>query len=286
MSTLTPEDTQSDDVELFAVSGPRDPPIVLKPTVNGVELKMELDTGATVSLASEWVWKEVFKKCPLDECQTLLRTYTGQRLPVLGQTNIAVEYEDQKANLPLLIVPGDGLALWGRSWLSVIRLNRPVIKNITKGVEPILSRYPDLFEEELGTLKGVEIQLSIAKDAIPQFKKPRPVPYALRGAVERDLDRLENLGVIEKTNFSHWAAPIVTVPKPDGSVCIYGDYKVTINPALEVDQYLVPKAEDFFATLAGAQKFTKFGFVSRLPASSDQQRLSTVCDNKYAQRSI
>ena len=180
------QDIQSEDndAELFTLSALRDPPIVLKPTVNGVELKMELDTGATVSLASERTWKEVFNSCPLEECQTILRTYTGQKLPVLGQMNVTVEYEDQKAELPLLIVPGDGPALWGRSWLSAIKLNWPSIKSITYGVESLIAKYPDLFKEELGTLKGVEIKLSIAKDAILQFKKPRPVPYALRGAVE------------------------------------------------------------------------------------------------------
>ena len=181
------KDTQ--DAELFAVSTPRDTLIILKPTINGVELKMELDTGTTVSLASERVWKEVFNKCPLGECQALLRMYTGQRLPVLGQMDVAVEYEDQKVELPLLIVPGDGPALWGRNWLSAIQLNWPYIKNITQEIEPILSKYSELFKEELGTLKGVEIKLSIAKDANPRFKRPRPVPYALHGAVEKDLER-------------------------------------------------------------------------------------------------
>ena len=185
--------------------------------------------------------------------------------------NVTVEYEHQKAKLPLLIVPGDGPALWGRSWLSAIQLNWPSIKSITDGVESLIARYPDLFKEELGMLKGVEIKLSIAKDAIPQFKKPHPVPYALRSAVERDLERLENLGVIEKVSFSHWAAPIVTVPKPDGNVRICGDYKVTINPVLEVDQYPVPKAEDLFATLAGGRaKVHDIRFISFLSASSAQ----------------
>ena len=89
------EDNGSEDTQLFAISEPRYSPMVVKPTVDGVELKMELDTGATVSLESERVWKEVFKKCPLEKCQTLLRTYTGERLPVLGQLNVTVEYEDE-----------------------------------------------------------------------------------------------------------------------------------------------------------------------------------------------
>ena len=35
-----------------------------------------------------------------------------------------------------------------------------------------------------------------------------------------------------------------------------GDYKVTLNPALDVDQYRVPPSEDLFATLAGGKQFS------------------------------
>ena len=38
----------------------------------------------------------------------------------------------------------------------------------------------------------------------------------------------------------------------DGSVRICGDYKVTINPQLEIDHYPLPTPENLFATLAGA----------------------------------
>ena len=65
------------------------------------------------------------------------------------------------------------------------------------------------------------------------------------------------LGVIEKVNYSNWAAPIVPVPKPDGSIRICGDYKVAINPSLLVDQFPVPKAEDLFSSLAGGKNFSK-----------------------------
>ena len=51
--------------------------------------------------------------------------------------------------------------------------------------------------------------------------------------------------------------PVVLVPKHDGSVRICGDFKGTINPILQAQQYPLPRIEDIFAHLAGGQKFSK-----------------------------
>ncbi len=83
------------------------------------------------------------------------------------------------------------------------------------------------------------------------------MPFALKDAVGQELDRLEKHGVIKKVDSSDWATPIVTVPKPEGKIRLCGDYKVTINQVLTVDQYPLPKPEDLFATLANGHKFTK-----------------------------
>ena len=73
----------------------------------------------------------------------------------------------------------------------------------------------------------------------------------------RGVKLTEKEGVLEKVDHSEWAAPIVTVPKKDGRVRICGDYKVTVNPALDVDQYPLPCPADLFATLAGGKYFSK-----------------------------
>ena len=65
------------------------------------------------------------------------------------------------------------------------------------------------------------------------------------------------MNVLEPVQFSDWAAPIVPVPKSDGSVRIY---KVTINRAAKVDQYPIPKIDDLFSSLAGDKKFTNLTY--------------------------
>lgn len=66
-----------------------------------------------------------------------------------------------------------------------------------------------------------------------------------------------NLNVWEQRAFwrkfptvSRHAAPIVAMPKKDGMFCICGEYKVTINEDVAVDQYRLPNSEELFTALA------------------------------------
>jgi len=49
----------------------------------------------------------------------------------------------------------------------------------------------------------------------------------------------------------------VAFPKGDGALRVCGDYKVTINPALVVNKYPLPRPEELMAQLEGGQKFSK-----------------------------
>ena len=121
----------------------------------------------------------------------------------------------------------------------------------------MLEEHKDVFKDELGTMKGVKAKLFVKPGSSPKFFKPRSFPHALKGAIEQELDRLERMGVMEKVRYSEWAAPIVPVVKPDKSIRVCGDYKVTINSALEVDQHPLPNPEELFVSLSGGAKFTK-----------------------------
>ena len=143
-----------------------------------------------------------------------------------------------------------------------IQLDWKTIRSISRGnntqqqLERLLTTYESIFTDDLGTIKTFQAQLAVPEQAQPRFCKPRSVPFALKPAIEQELDRLEKAGVLEKIAHSRWATPIVPVPKRDGKVRLCGDYKVTLNPVLQVDQYPLPKPDDLFATLAGGDKFS------------------------------
>ena len=176
--------------ELFAVKkGSPESAIIVEAKVNGVTLPIQLDTGASVSLISERVWKEILPGSELVKCATLQKTYTGERLHVLAQLQVRVEYSYQEKCLPLLVVAGNGPSLWGRNWLNEIRLDWGYIKQIQTGLQSLLLKYAELFREELGTLKGVRaklVPLHVPENATAKFFKPCPVPHVIRGAIEKD----------------------------------------------------------------------------------------------------
>ena len=99
--------------------------------------------------------------------------------------------------------------------------------------------------------------IHIEPDAQPVFCRPRAVPYAMRQRVVEELERLQQEGVIEPVEHSDWASPIV---KRNGSIRIWGDFKVTVNQVAKRDIYPLPRPEDLFTKLAGGVSFTKSDF--------------------------
>ena len=112
-------------------------------------------------------------------------------------------------------------------------------------------------KERLGTFTSAKAKLTLKDDSQARFLKARPMPYELKPKVEEELRRLQNEGILTKVEWSEWATPIVPVPKKDGSVRLCGDYKITVNPELQAEQYPLPPIEGIFANLAGGQKLSK-----------------------------
>ena len=262
MTEQTEVDSDSSDqsYNLFSIGSQAGTPIKVNLTVNQKPLTMELDTGASYSLISEQTYKATWPEgAPsLEQSTVKLHTYTGEQVVVVGSITVTVCYNAQVVELPLLIVKGEGPSLFGRNWLSKIKLDWCAINQVTSQVyQKVVDKYPEVFKDELGSLIGTKAKIHVDPQATPKFFKPRSVPYILRERVEKEIDRLLNEGIIEPVQFSDWAAPIVPIVKDDGRIRICGDYRVTINHLSKLDSYPIPKADDLFAALAGGKSFSK-----------------------------
>ena len=126
----------------------------------------------------------------------LLKTYTGERMQILGTLAVKVCY--RPFDLELVVVSGDAPCLMGRDWLQVIRLDWPLIAIVlqgasTRAVKGVLDNYPDVFTEGLGTIYPFKATLFVVKDAKLRFHRARPIPFALKSHVKEKLNRLEQM---------------------------------------------------------------------------------------------
>jgi len=86
-------------------------------------------------------------------------------------------------------------------WLQNIQLDWANIKAVymNKGqnkVEALVQKYPEVFQSSLGTMKSFKTHLHSKEHAEPKFFWPRAVPFAIKESVGRELDQLEEAGIV------------------------------------------------------------------------------------------
>ena len=234
-------------LSLFTVHSKARKPIKVTLQVNGHPLTMELDTGAAVSIVPSTIYNKLFPKLPLKPTTVRLSSYTRHPITVAGELKVTVSCDKQYKQLTLYVVEGGGPCLLGRDWLQQIRLDWKNICSVKaegkSQMEQLLQKYAQVFSEDVRSAKKFKASLHQKPGSQSKFSKARPVPFTLKGTMERELDLLENLAILEKVTHSQWASPVVPVPKADGCLRLCGNYKATLNPTLEVDQYPLPRLQ-------------------------------------------
>lgn len=75
------------------------------------------------------MWEE--KKCPqIKESKFIIRSYTGEKIKVVGVVRVEVTCWQQMKILPLVILKGTGPSLLGRGWLEALKLKSDEIKHM------------------------------------------------------------------------------------------------------------------------------------------------------------
>ena len=162
--------------------------IIVLPTVNSVVLPMELDTRSAISMIPVDVYQSKFANCQLQPSNKVLCSFTGESVPCKGMFKVNVQYNSHNVDLVLYVVRDSRHILFGRGWLEATRLDWSEIKFRSESgsvclshdcqLDGLVSKHQDLFDGQLGLLKGINAHV---------YTKPYWVPYALRPKVELEL---------------------------------------------------------------------------------------------------
>ncbi|XP_054259754.1 uncharacterized protein K02A2.6-like [Macrosteles quadrilineatus] len=153
--------------------------------------------------------------------------------------------------------------------------------NTSEELDKLLTNFQDIFKAEIGEINSEQGHIQLKEGAKPIFFKPRQVPYALRKAVEDELGlhRLESSGIISKVENSQWGTPIVPVTKPNGSVRLCADYKVTANKLILDEKYPIPRIEDIFTHMNKGKFFCTLDISNaylHLPMDEESREIQTI----------
>lgn len=118
------------------------------------------------------------------------------------------------------------------------------------------SEFTQLFNGKLGLYPHRQLDLELIPGAKPVHQRAYPVPHVHREVFKQELRRLVELGVLEPTGSSEWAAPSFIIPKKDGTVRWLTDFR-ELNKCIKRKKYPLPRISDIMTKRSGYRFFVK-----------------------------
>ncbi|KAD6796253.1 hypothetical protein E3N88_07149 [Mikania micrantha] len=123
---------------------------------------------------------------------------------------------------------------------------------------PVVKEYPEVFPEDLPGLppvRPVEFRIDLIPGATPVAKSPYRLAPSEKQELSNQLQELLDKGFI-RPSYSPWGAPVLFVKKKDESFRMCIDYR-ELNKLTIKNRYPLPRIDDLFDQLQGAQYFSK-----------------------------
>ena len=221
--------------------------------VNGTPIEFKLDTGADVSVIPESTFKQL-QGVTLQPSAVPLSGAGQQTLSVCGKFEGTLTHKTDVIQDEIFVVQTLKKALLGKPAIEALNLVARV-NSVSRG-EEIANKYPALFTG-LGSLEG-EYHIQLKEDATPfALTAPRRVALPLLPKVKRELERMEELGVISKIDEpTDWCSGMVVVPKANGDVRICVDL-TKLNESVCRERHIMPSVELTLGQLGEAKVFSK-----------------------------
>ncbi|XP_078240212.1 uncharacterized protein LOC144586237 [Pogona vitticeps] len=117
-------------------------------------------------------------------------------------------------------------------------------------IKEIEKEFQDVFSTKPGHTQMAEHCIN-TKEGMVVRSGSRNWPFHLKDVINKEVDEMLKLGIIEPSN-SPWRSYPVVVPKPDGKVRLCIDFR-KLNEVSKFDAYPMPRIEDLLEKLGGAK---------------------------------
>jgi len=243
--------------------------------VDGTDIEFRIDSGADVDVIPSKVFHKYFPKKMIYPSRTRLRPPDNPKGEIahLGYMKCELRRGEHTVQSKVYVLNSGSECLLSKD--SSIDLK--VIAFLASIGNTVEDQYPQLFTG-LGSLKK-PYNIQLDSDARPfAVSAPRRVALPLMDKVKAELDRLQELNVIEPVTVpTEWCAPIVVVPKTNGNVRLCVDF-TQLNQNVKRERYMLPAVDEMLGQMAGATVFTKLdancGF-HQVHLTPDSQLLTT-----------
>lgn len=127
--------------------------------------------------------------------------------------------------------------------ISFLRENEGVMLSSEERVrlDQVLDEHREIFEKKMGTTPYAEHRIETG-DHAPIAMPPYQMTVTKKEILKKEIDQLLDEDAIEECE-SPWAAPVVLVPKKDGTMRLCVDYR-RLNSITKTDTYPLPRMDD------------------------------------------
>jgi hypothetical protein len=128
---------------------------------------------------------------------------------------------------------------------------------------PVVKEFPDVLPEELPCMppdRDIEFVIELKPGTSPIYKTPYRMATPELAELKEHIKELLEKGFIHPSS-SPWGAPVIFVPKKDGTQRLCVDYRA-LNEVTVKNKYPLPRIVDLFDQLHGACVFSKINLRS------------------------
>jgi hypothetical protein len=175
---------------------------------------------------------------------------------------VTIQFQSTTLDANFYVAKGTGGNLLGCQTAEQLGILKITINTAVSSYNArIEDEFPNLFGG-IGKIKNTQVQLHIDTDVTPKQQKHRRIPFHIRKDVEKELQRLEDLDIIEQVDGpTPWVSPIVVVPKKTGEIRLCVDMREA-NKAVQREKHPMPTVDELITDLNGATVFSTLDLAS------------------------